>query len=99
MTKSDGQLSMFDFLHEKVGYKPGEYIDRAYLNQELSFDEVTLEVGNLIAIDKSTESHEWYQVVMVEKINTCENGTRGLVDEMYFNKSMRFPTRVWKIRN
>ncbi len=107
-----GQISMFDFLQEEKGiknFKPGDWIDAECLGKQLTFEEITSLIGNLIAMDMSTESHARYKVVMVEKIYIYESGERrliyfdgnkqrGLVNEMYFNESMRFPARAWRIK-
>ncbi|SEU22329.1 hypothetical protein SAMN05443270_3471 [Lacrimispora sphenoides] len=106
--KCEGQLS-FDFIRDKQPKQlPGEYINSARLGQELSFDEITHRVGNLIAIDCSTESRTWYKVVKIEEIYAYKDGTRrliyydgkrqrGLVDEAYFNKARRNPLRAWRL--
>jgi hypothetical protein len=106
--KCDGQLS-FDFICDKQPkHKPGEYIDSAHLGQELSFDEITHRVGSLIAMDCSTESRTWYQIVKIEIIHVYNDGTRrliyydgkrqrGLVDERYFDKSIKYPSRAWTL--
>ena len=79
--------------------------------RELAFDEVAKRVGQMIIMDMSTESHEWFKVVMVEKIVTnFETGQRrliyydggrqrGLVDERYFpeNYTGRFPARAYEV--
>lgn len=74
----------------------------------MTFDEITKYVGNLIVMDKSTSSREWYEVVLVEKIVIVEenqrrlvyyDGTRqrGLVDEMWFDESVNYPAMAWKL--
>jgi len=87
-------------------YKPGEYINESKLGKELTFDEISLEVGKLIAIDCSTKNRAWYKVVLVETIHFYANGMcrliyydgkrqRGLVDERYFDKKNKHPYRAW----
>ena len=107
-----GQISMFDFLQEEKrikSYKPGNWIEAECLGKQLTFEEITGLIGNLVVMDMSTESHAWYKVIMVEKIYICENGERrliyfdgqkqrGLVKEMYFNESMRFPARAYRLK-
>ena len=88
-------------------YEPGQWVTEH--GRELSFEEVTHRVGELIVMDKSTESHRWYQIVRVERIVEAE-GTRrlvyfdgkkqrGLVGEIYFPPAYkgRFPARAYEI--
>lgn len=104
------QLDIFSFLQpqQKV-FNPGDWAEKNILGKRLTFDEITKEVGNLIVMDKSTSSHEWYKVVLVEKIIIVEenqrrliyyDGTnqRGLVNEMYFDESITYPAKAWKLR-
>lgn len=61
-------------------------------------------------MDMSTVSHEWYKVVMVERIVMVENNTqrrlvyydgvkqRGMVNEMYFDETMQFPSRAYRLK-
>ena len=98
------QLSLFD--GELV---PGTWVEIP--GRELSFDEITQRVGQIILMDKSTESHKWFLSVRVEKIYTYPetgerrliyfDGTkqRGLVDERYFlpNYTGRFPARAYEV--
>lgn len=79
--------------------------------RELTFDEVAQRVGQMIIMDKSTESSESFKAVLVEKIFTdFETGQRrliyydggrqrGLVDERYFpeNYTGRFPARAYEV--
>lgn len=88
---------------------PGTWVETH--GMELTFDEVAKRVGQMIIMDMSTESHEWFKVVMVEKIVTnFETGQRrliyydgdkqrGLVDERYFpeNYTDRFPARAYEV--
>lgn len=105
------QLDIFSFIpQEKPKFKPGDWVEKDVLGEELTFDEITKEIGNMIVMDKSTSSHEWYKVVLVEKIVLVENGTqrrliyfdgtrqRGLVNEMYFNKNIIYPARAWRLK-
>jgi hypothetical protein len=66
------------------------------IGRELSFDEICDMTGQQIAMDMSTQNHEWYKVVQVEQIVQHE-GTRrliyydgskqrGLVSEIYFRE-------------
>lgn len=92
----EGQMSILDLLvpQMKKGYKPGEWVDKSELGKEISFDEITNIVGQLIIIDLSTVSHEWFKVVQIEKIVMNNNqrrlvyydGTkqRGLIYEYWF---------------
>ena len=79
--------------------------------RELTFDEITKRVGQIIIMDESTESHKWFKAVRVERIYTYpESGDRrliyfdggrerGLVDERYFlpNYTGRFPARAYEV--
>ncbi len=101
-------MSILDFICNNFKHKAGDYVENDQLGQELTFDDITHEVGNLIVVDWSTESHAWYKIVMVEKIHVYEDGTRrlifydgkrqrGLVDERYFDKSLRHPFKAWRL--
>ena len=92
------QLDIFQFLAPQRTFSPGEYVGKEVLGKRLTFDDITRKIGELIIIDKSTSSHEWYEVVMVEKIVVMDNNQRrlvyndggrqrGLVNEMYFDDS------------
>lgn len=107
--KCEGQMSIFDCICERFQCKPGTYIEDIRLGEELTFEDITKEVGNLIAIDVGTEGENWYIAVIVEKIHINENGTRRLVyfdgnrqrrlvDEMYFEKGRRNRLRAWRLR-
>lgn len=98
------QIGLFD--NELL---PGTWVEAH--GRELSFDEVTKRVGQIIIMDKSTESMESFKAVLVEKIITdFETGQRrliyydggrqrGLVDERYFpeNYTGRFPARAYEV--
>lgn len=89
------QYSLFDRPSEPA---PGEWVK--VHGPELSFDQITQMVGKLIVMDKSTESHEWFEVVRMEKIIWNDGGRRliyydgtrqrGLVDERYFTKARSY---------
>lgn len=101
-----GQISLFDL--EPQSFKAGEWIEKANVGRQLSFDEITQRIGQLIVMDMSTEHHEWFKVVKVEKIILVENGTqrrlvyydgakqRGLVNEMYFNAE-KHPAKAYEL--
>lgn len=88
---------------------PGTWVETH--GRELTFDEVTKHVGQMIIMDKSTESMESFKAVLVEKIITdFETGQRrliyydggrqrGLVDERWFpeNYTGRFPARAYEV--
>lgn len=107
-----GQVNMFDFLREEKGvqnFKPGDWIEKEFVGEKMTFDEITEMVGNLVVMDMSTQSHNWYKVVMVEKIHIYDNGERrliyydghsqrGLVNEMYFDESIRYPARAYRLK-
>ena len=88
---------------------PGTWVETH--GRELTFDEVTQRVGQIIIMDESTESHKWFKAARVERIYTYpESGDRrliyfdgvrerGLVDERYFlpNYTGRFPARAYEV--
>ena len=103
----EGQISLFDFLEKE--FHPGDWIEECCLGRELTFDEITGLIGNLIVMDKSTESHKWYKVVQVEKIVQGDSGRRrlvyydgkrqrGLVDEIYFNPQMSRRDKAYTLK-
>ena len=85
------QLSLFDMLDEP---EPGQWVTA--IGPEISFDDICNRVGQIIILDKSTESHKWYKAVRVERIiwnddSNCRRliyydgaRQRGLVNEYYF---------------
>lgn len=108
-----GQLNMFEYLHEEKGiqnFKPGDWIEKEFVGERMEFDEITKSIGNLIVMDTSTSSHDWYKVVLVESIYVYDNGgrrlifydghsQRGLVDEMWFDETKRNPARAYRLKN
>ena len=98
------QISLFD-----GEQRPGTYVKTH--GRQLGFEEITHRVGQVIIYDKSTESHDWFEAVRVERIYTDPetgerrliyfDGTkqRGLVDERYFRPDYpgRFPARAWEV--
>lgn len=79
---------------------PGTWVEEDMLGNELTFDEITNMVGEIIIIDQSTESHAWYKAARVERIAIDENGDRrlvyfdgtkqrGIISEMYFDESRK----------
>lgn len=98
------QIGLFD---DEV--TPGTWVESH--GRELTFDEVTQRVGQIIIMDMSTESPKWFKAVRVERIYTYpESGDRrliyfdggrerGLVDERYFlpNYTGRFPARAYEV--
>lgn len=105
-----GQISLFDLITEEKSYKPGDWVESDVIGKKLTFDEITQLIGELIVMDMSTQSHAWYKVVLVEKIIMVENNTqrrliyydgakqRGLVNEMWFNESLVYPARAYKLK-
>ena len=102
------QLDIFSFLRKEKIFNPGDYVEKDSVGKQLTFNEIVNEVGNLIIMDKSTRSHEWYEIVRVERIVTVEDnhrrlvyydGTRqnGLVDEIYFDEKRIYPARAYRI--
>lgn len=102
------QLDIFRFLAPQRTFSPGEYVEKEVLGKQLTFDEITEEVGKLIILDKSTESHEWFEIVMVERIIVMDNNQRrlvyydggrqrGLVNEMYFDEDCPYTRKAYLI--
>lgn len=93
---------------KKVSVKPGDWVEEDMLGEKMNFDDIVRLVGKMIIMDRSTESHAWYKVVLVEKI--VMNGDqrrlvyydgerhRGLVNEMYFNENLPYPERAWSMK-
>ena len=83
--------------------QPGDWV--SYHGRELTFDEITQRVGQLIVWDMSTQSHEWFKVVRVEKIVFCDGHRRvvfydggkqrGYCSEIYFNPTTTHPARAY----
>lgn len=100
------QMSLFNL--EPQNFKAGEWINKENIGRQIYFDEITQKVGQLIVMGLSTESREWFKVVMVEKIILVENGTqrrlvyydgkkqRGLVNERYFNVG-KYPAKAYEL--
>lgn len=104
----NGQISIFDILQEKEPPKAGTWIESDMLGEQMTFDEIAESIGKLIVMDLSTVSHAWYKVVLVEKIIEYE-GTRrliyydgvkqrGYVSEIYFDESMTYPARAYRLK-
>lgn len=102
------QMDIFSFLPQQKIFKPGDWVEKDNVGRKLTFEEITQEIGNLIVMDKSTSSHEWYRVVLVEKIIVVESNQRrliyydgssqrGLVNEMWFDESVNYPARAYKL--
>lgn len=88
---------------------PGSLVEENILGAELTFDEIAEMVGEIIILDHSTESRNWYKAVKVEDVFVsnddhrhlrCYDGAkqRGIIDEMYFSKSQRRPQRAWRVK-
>ena len=57
-------MSLMDLLAPaKEVFKPGDWIEVENVGEQLTFDEITQMIDQLIVMDMSTESHEWYKVV------------------------------------
>lgn len=79
MIQCEGQLSLMDLFAPVANeFKPGDWIEKENVGEQLTFDQITQMVNQLIVMDMSTESHEWYKVVMVERI-VIDNTQRRLV--------------------
>lgn len=111
MNQCEGQLSLMDLLAPTANeFKPGDWIEVENVGERLTFDQITQMINQLIVMDKSTASHAWYKVVMVEKIVMLENNTvrrlvyynggrqRCLVNEYYFDETMQFPARAYRLK-
>lgn len=88
---------------------PGSFVEENILGDELTFDEIAEMVGEIIILDHSTESMNWYKAVKVEDVFVSNDdhrhlryfgGTKqcGIIDEMYFDKSQRSPQRAWRVK-
>lgn len=78
------QLDIFSFLQKEKIFNPGDYVEKDAVGKQLTFNEIVNEVGNLIIMDKSTRSHEWYEIVRVERIVTVEGNHRRLATCLYW---------------
>lgn len=110
----DGQMSLKDLMDliapTEKEFKPGDWIEVENVGEQLTFGEITRMIGQLIVMDMSTASHAWYKVVVVERIVMVENNTqrrlvyydgakqRGMVNEMYFDESIQFPARAYRLK-
>lgn len=103
-------MDIFAYLEpQNKSLQPGEWVEKDVIGKKLTFDEICQRIGKLIVMDKSTASHEWYKVVLVEKIVSIENGTkrmlvyfdgtkqRGFVNERYFDENYIAPARAWEL--
>lgn len=88
---------------------PGSLVEENILGDELTFDEIAKMVGEIIILDRSTESRNWYKAVKVEDVFVSNDDhrhlryydgakQRGIIDEMYFDKSQRSPQRAWRVK-
>lgn len=104
------QLNLFQFLEKPKEFVPGDWIEKDFIGRKLTFDEIANNIGNLIVMDKSTASHEWYKVVLVEKIIDVGNRQRrlvyydgckqrGLTNEMYFCENLKFPAKAYELNS
>lgn len=102
------QMSIFDFIQKPIN--PGEWVEESVLGEELTFEEITHMVGQTIIISKHTMSHKWYKAVRIERIIVPDEGyrqivyydghrQRGYISEMYMDKSIRWATYAWKVRD
>lgn len=111
MNQCEGQLSLMDLLAPTTNeFKPGDWIEAENVGEQLTFDQITQMVNQLIVMDGSTVSHAWYKVVRVEKIVMVENNTQRrlvyydgvkqlrMVNEMCFDKTIRFPARAYRLK-
>lgn len=88
---------------------PGSLVEENILGAELTFDEIAEMAGEIIILDRSTESRNWYKAVKVEDVFVSNDDhrhlryydgakQRGIIDEMYFSKSQRSPQRAWRVK-
>ena len=88
---------------------PGSLVEENILGDELTFDEIAEMVGEIIILDRSTESKNWYKAVKVEDVFVSNDDhrhlryfdgakQRGIIDEMYFDKNQRSPQRAWRVK-
>ena len=96
------QTSLFDGEIE-----PGTYVEE--YGKRLSFDDLTHMIGQIVIIDRSTQSHVWHMAVRVLKIVDTTDGRRLLysdrpnkgrkdycsVSEIYFDDKCRRPVKVY----
>lgn len=87
----------------------GSLVEENILGDELTFDEIAEMVGEIIILDRSTESRNWYKAVKVEDVFVSNDNHRhlryfdgtkqcGIIDEMYFDKGQRNPQRAWRVK-
>lgn len=107
----EGQISIFD-IALKSELRPGDWVGENHLGERLTFDDITQLVGQMIIIDKSTQSLSAYKVVRVERICTHDftgkrsliyyDGVkqRGMIGEMYFDEAegSQWQEKAWRIR-
>lgn len=88
---------------------PGSLVEENILGAELTFDKIAEMIGEIIILDRSTESRNWYKAVKVEDVFVSNDDhrhlryydgakQRGIIDEMYFDKSQRSPQRAWRVK-
>lgn len=103
------QMDIFSFIEPNRTFKAGEYIDKQYIGRQITFDEITQRVGQLIVLDRSTQNHEWFMVALVEQIAIVEGNQRrlvyydgkkqrGLINEMYFEPSYPYPQKAFELK-
>lgn len=100
----EGQYTLFDPILGDADLAPGAWVTEH--GPELTFDEIASRAGQIIIMDKSTESHAWYKAVLVERIAETLEGRRliyydghkqrGLVSEFWFHAERR-PARAYEI--
>lgn len=102
------QLDIFSFIQPQKDFKPGEYIEKQFIGRQITFDKIIERIGGLIVLGKSTSSHEWFMVALIEKIVLVEGNQRrlvyydghkqrGLINEMYFNENCYCPTKAFEL--
>ena len=106
MKTMPGQIDLFDVSGIP---KVGEYVKDH--GRKLCFDEMEEMEGQLIVYDRSTQSHQCYEVVRVVEIYHYPDGKRrliyddgtrqhGLVDERYFlpEYTGMYPSRAYALK-
>ena len=98
------QLTLFDWQPEqiKTELKLGTFIDDMnHVGRAFTIDDCKNNIGTIVLLDSSTESHQWFRVVKIINLCrtddgnrvVCDDGKRGnpcLVDEIFFPEIYEF---------
>lgn len=91
MIQCEGQLSLMDLFAPVANeFKPGDWIEKENVGEQLTFDQITQMVNQLIVmVENNTQRRLVYY----------DGGKqRGMVNEMYFDETMRFPARAYRLK-